>query len=225
MGSSTGDLLIQELLDKPEKFKEEGKAYQLLQEYFQGFSKKTLPPLLKHKSITVQGAAVWIASELGKDGRCLLSHVIPLLDYRDRYLRYHALEVVMVCSVDENVDKFFHVVRSLESDDEVIRVHGMRLVSNASQSQLSAGLQHVGSIGHLEKIHKEGLSALQNVDQQTSEKIQSMIEDQEPLVRKYGVMIGKKLFRKFPDLIAKATTSPDSEVSKFAKEVIENVSI
>src|SRR5687767_5767707 len=112
--NSLGERLIQELLANSTRFHQCGKAYELLQEYFNGLSLDTLRPLLANNNRMVRRAALWVTSELGVGGRSLIHDVIPLLNDDDRYVQYHVLEIIMVCSFAENVDEFVHVVRSLE---------------------------------------------------------------------------------------------------------------
>src|SRR5439155_23908582 len=102
--NSTGQQLIQELLEDPTRFYESGKTYELLQAYFGGFPLVTLRPLLAHSERMVKRAAVWVTSEIGDDGRSLIHDVIPLIRDDDRFIQYYALETVTVWSVGEDVD-------------------------------------------------------------------------------------------------------------------------
>ena len=133
-----GENLIAQLMADSCRFDELGNAYQLLQEYFDGFSLETLRPLMASSDRLVQRAGVWITAELGLEARSLLCDAVPLTRSRDTYIRYHALEIVTVCSIADDVDEFVHVIPSLTDEDEVIRVLGMRLVSNADLSQLNS---------------------------------------------------------------------------------------
>ena len=65
MNKTAGDFLINSLTNDPEKFYNEGKSYELLQEYFKGFSKDTLRILLISKDKWIKRVAIWITSELG----------------------------------------------------------------------------------------------------------------------------------------------------------------
>ncbi len=215
-----GDKLIQELLADPVNFNKHGKAYQLLQEYFDTLSLDTLRPLLLNDDRFVRRAAVWVTSELGIEASSLIQNAIPLVNDGDRYIEYHALEIVMVCSVGENVEEFVHVVHSLLSNDDVIRSLCMRLVANANVSQLKAAIhffedENLDSSGTL---HRQGLSNLVKLESLDSEEVLSLIADIDPLTRKYGVIAAKKLVHKFPELIKQASTSEDPDIRKFSQE-------
>ena len=145
MDNSLGEKLIEELLADPVRFAEKGRANKLLDEYFRGFPLRTLRPLLTNNNRTVQYEAVWIVSELGRQGSSLIFDIIPFLKNSDRSIRYEALESVMVFSEGENFGEFLHVVKSMQSDDEVIRVLAMYLVSNANNMQLQSVIQLLGT--------------------------------------------------------------------------------
>lgn len=221
MNNSSGSKLIKKLLTKPSKFNNQGRAYQLLQQYFEGFPLETLQPLLHHKDPLVRRAAVWIVSELGIGGSGLLNDAIPLINDDERYVKYHALEIVSVCSVGGNANQFKYVIPLMECNDDVIRILVMRLVSNADLLQLEAGARFFGLKDSYHKLHNEGLTKLLEVDRITPEQVALMINNDEPLTRKYGIIIAKRLFTKFPNLIIDAVMNGDNDISKFSQEVVE----
>src|SRR5262249_35041189 len=138
MDSSAGEQLIQALLADPETFTERGAAYQLVKEYFAGLPLETLRPLLRSEEILVQEAAVYVASELGHEASPLLDDVISLLTSNERVIRFHAMEVIAVCTKMQRFNDFAYVVQELESDDAVLRVLAMYLMSRVMDWQLEA---------------------------------------------------------------------------------------
>lgn len=218
-----GNPLISELLADPARFNEQGRAYELLQEYFRGYPVETLRPLLAHDDKLVQRAAIWVVSELGEQGCNLLDDVVPLMDGDDRYIRYHALEIALVCAIGKSVDRFVHVARALQSDDEVIRVLAMRLIANADQSQLEACSRLAEATGCLDETHRRGLEQLSRCSSLNRNDVLSMIIAAHSLIRRYGAIAAKRLFKKFPELIADAAKSSDPDVSRFAKESLKAV--
>jgi len=216
-------VLIDELLANPAKFIEQGKPEELFQAYSRGWIPlHTLRPLLANENLLVQREAVWIAEELGKWACSLIHHVIPLIDSGDRYLKYEALQVAMVCSVGAKVTEFLHVARCLDDSDEVIRVLAMRLVTNADRSQLEAGLIAAGSDGVLGIAHRTGLERLSKCDALERGQVQVMLGDRDPLTRRYGAIAAKRLMKKWPELIDAAGTVSDQDISRFAREAIED---
>lgn len=221
MDKPLGSKLIEELNSNPSKFYKQGKTYQLLQEYFNGFPLETLRPLLCHEEPLIRRAAVWVTSELGVSGCSLLNDAITLIYDEDRYIRYHALEIVAVCSVGENLNEYIKIVSFLESNDDVIRVLVMRLISNADKLHLEVAARFFGLKGSYHKLHNEGLLKLLEVEKTPPEEVFLMINSCEPLTRKYGIIAAKKLFAKFPKIILDAVDNEDSDISRFSKEVIE----
>ncbi len=219
--NSTGEQLIQELVANPTRFTKEGKGLELLREYFEGFSLETLRPLLSNSDLKVRKEAVAILSELGTQGCDLLDAVVLLVNDLDLSIKYDALECIMVCSVGQNAGEFLHVLRSMESNVEVLRILAMRLSSNADPLQLQAAFQGLETFDFKEDIHKKGLITLLNSDFLDTKEILSMIDDNEALTRKYGAITAKRLFGKYPELIRYALLSKDSDVQKFAKDFID----
>ncbi len=218
--NSTGEQLIQELLANPTRFYDGGKTYELLQVYFGGFPLATLRPLLADSETVVKRAAVWVTSELGDDGRSLIQDVIPLIRDDDRFIQYYALEIVAVCSVGEDVDEFVHVVRSMQDHDQVIRVLAMRLVSNAAVSQLKAATRLLRSNEPSELLHERGLSDLLRRDLLDPQEVLQMIDDRDPLVRKYGAIAAKGLFYKAPEVMATAASCADPDIRNFIQQIV-----
>jgi hypothetical protein len=214
---SAGYSLITDLLDRPEEFHEQGRAYDLLQEYFAGLPVGTLRPLVRHENELVRRAAIWILSELGAGASSLLDEVVPLITSRDRYLAYHALEIAIVCAIGERVDRFAAITRGLEHDDEVIRVLTMRLLSNADQTQLEAGHVQAATSG-LAEAHRLGLERLSRQTSLEPDAVTGMLAAGDPLLRRYGAIAARRLMGRFPELMAAAAASPDADVGRFARE-------
>ena len=151
-------LMIEDLKAQPERFFEEGRAYDLLQKYFEGADILSLAELLADENSSVRKSAVWITSELGKDAVPLVECVLPLLGDAERYIRYHALEVVLVCSQAGIKGLFHHVISALEDEDLGVRELVMVLISNSSIFQFEEAIQHFS--GGINRAHTEGLKLL-----------------------------------------------------------------
>ncbi|MEP0068941.1 hypothetical protein [Pyruvatibacter sp.] len=152
------EFLIGELKAQPESFFEEGRGYDLLKEYFGGADITSLIELLACENLSVRKTAVWIVSELGKEAAPIVEAVFPLLDDDERYVRYYATEIVMVCSGAGVKGLFHQVVSALEDNDHAIRKLGMFLISNAALSQLEEAVRYFSGTGDL--VHVRGLRSL-----------------------------------------------------------------
>jgi hypothetical protein len=193
MTDSLGLELINELNKNPVKFEQQGKSYDLLQQYFSGFSIETLRPLLNNCDYSIKRVAIWIASELGSNGSLLVNDILPLINESDRHIKYHVLEIIAMCAIDKNLNLFIHIVQNLESDDNVIRTLSMRLLSNANESQLNACVKYFHTKRAYNKLHIEGLSYLLKIDQLYPEQVMTLINNNDALTRKYGIIAAKKL--------------------------------
>lgn len=215
-----GSDLIDELLEKPEKFDQDGKAYNLLQAYFDGFEISTLAELLKSSDPSVQRSAIWILSELGTKGASLTKEIIPLLQVRDTYILYHALECVAVSSGEIHDQLFSYILRNLQSNDSVIRTLCMRLIGNTPVGQLRNIPAYLQSISNKED-HVTGLGLLINLTLNDSSLVKNILLGDNELLKKYGCIAAKKLYSENPDLINIAISSNDPDLVKFGQEVID----
>jgi HEAT repeat protein len=216
-GDSLGQELTAELVDDSKRFFESGKAYQLLQEFFNGFSLEMLRSLLPSNDLYVRRTAVWIVSELGSGGCELIEEVLQLRNDKDRYVQYHVLEIIAVCALGKEDGAFAHVVRSLESDDEVLRSLAMRLVSKAQIAQLKSTLETFDLSLESDRPHAKGLLDLADSGLLEERDVLKMLNDTNPIVRKYGAMAAKRLQQQLPALIVRASESTDADIRKFAQ--------
>jgi hypothetical protein len=215
-------MLIDELLEDPASFFENGKSNILLQEYFKGLPVESLIPLLESKDKFVQKTAIWIVSELSNQGCALLQYVVPLVKSDELYIRYYALESISICAKGENANEFIHLIKSINDMDHQIRVPAMLLLSNAEKSQLSSGIELVEThnIDNY-KLHQKGLMGLLNEDINVAE-IKNMLDSNEPLIQRYGVILSKNLNNDNFQTIKYALSSNNSDVKEFAKLVLES---
>jgi hypothetical protein len=219
--STSGEKLISELLADPAKFYKQGKAYQLLQEYFHGLPLDTLQPLLRHSNGNVRGAAVFVVSELGDKAKSLIQEIALLINDPDKKIRWDALESVMVCSTGTNIEKFLLVIKELENNDDSLCRLAMRLVSNADPLQLEAGFRLSDTLNFSGELHKQGLSVLLKGNSITESEITLMLKNSERLIRIYGAIAAKRSFGHQPKFLELAASSLDSGVSRFSAEALE----
>ena len=217
MKAITGECLIRELLSDPQRFDEAGRAYDLLQAYFEGFPVHTLRPLLKNEDPFIQRAAIFVASELGVESRDLIDDIIPLLASGDRYFQYNAMEVLAVCCEGVHSEKFVHVIFRLESDDDVLRALVMRLVSRADVSQLEAAGRFVARDVSLQS-HQEGLRILAAGESVEPGAVVAMIRTADPLLRRYGAIAAKRLLKRFPILMKEVGASHHADLCRFFED-------
>ncbi len=221
----TGYSLVKEFNDDPKQFVRNGRGYALLNAYFKGYPITTLKPFLLSDDDEVREEAMGVLSELGAKGVVLIDVTVTLLKDENIRIKYDALESVLVCSEGEHSKEFIHVIRFMSDEERVLRVLATRLVSNATQEQIRAVLAQSKSIAQYGEIHRHGLSLMLSPDSLNEKQITDLIDSSHPLKRKYGAILAKLSFRKFPNLIEYSKSSNDSEISQFSKDFVDMTQI
>lgn len=210
--------LIRDLILDASTFTQQGKAHQLLQSYFRGYSLDTLRPLLTHEEALVRRAAIFVASELGDRSCDLLDCVVPLIRDNDLHIRWSAFEIVLLCSHGKHVEVFVNLLSGLNNDVKSIRLLVMRLIANATQDQLVASIEPCLALGIDGRLHQQGLETLVKGADLCPTEIVQLISNDKTLLRKYGAIASKRLIATYPQLIEAAASSEDSDVREFAQE-------
>lgn len=189
MSHEIANKLIRELLDNPFEFKESGRAYNLLGEYFGGFPLETLRPLLRSDALLVRHAAVFVVSELGRDAESLTNEFPALLKSGDRYIKYNILESISVCSTESQGSLYRFILEALEDEDLIIVTLAMRLISRSNKYQRESS---VAALKRREdslavRAHEEGLS-LFNKSESSKAKLLTALGSSNRLLRIYAVI-------------------------------------
>ncbi|MGK4009218.1 hypothetical protein WMF31_41850 [Sorangium sp. So ce1036] len=213
--SSDGEQLISDLLADSRKFDEGGRAYALLQRYFEGLPLETLRPLLRSEDAFVQRAASFVASELGGKASSVIDDIVPLVSSTDRHVQWYAMEVLAVCGKGEHAEKFAHVVRMLRSADDALRRLAMRLMANADISQLDAVRRYFEHWGQRYETHRQALMTLTVGDSIDPVTVATMLRHEDALVRRYGAIAARRLVREYPDLMSQVRSSEDPDLRSF----------
>lgn len=214
------NLLISDLKKNPESFFDDGKSYDLLQEYFKGLALDSLNGLLVHENIIVRRVAIWIFSELGGTVVGLEENLKTLLQEDDRYIKYHALESVMMLSSCGSPNLFSYIISALESGDAVIRKLGMYLISNASNAQLNEAVEYFSKAHN--QAHVEGLKFLLDDKSKLDGQVDEMLCNSNEIFKRYGVIFLKRniVTTSQQSKIALKTTS-DESIKLFLDDFLE----
>jgi len=204
---SQAEKLLTRLYNDPTAFRENGGPYALLQEHFAGLPLVRLKQLLKiDLPIDIIRAGIWIASELGREACCLVDEAMHLLPLKDRYISYHVLDVVMVCSSRSRHELFVNIVQMLESDDEIVARRSAWLAGRANKQQLQAALN--GLKGNID--HKWGLEYLLNSEALSIGEIALKVNDNSRLVQRYAAAVLRRKEVSFQSL-AETVAGPINE--------------
>jgi hypothetical protein len=211
--------LIETLLENPE-FADDGiLANDLLREFHRGFSIAALRPLLSSRNEKVLRVAAFVASELGNNASPLLSLIVKLLHYPNRFIRADAICSVLTCAGGNNQREIAMVISLLHDPDWPIRWKTMEFLSLASSEQLKAGLWHFeGYKSDSEHIH--GLSWLTSENGRNPDEIASWLASNDAIHRKYGAVAAARIAPITNSLLLLATSNGDKDVKQFAESML-----
>lgn len=183
--------LINDLLADPEAFFNEGRSYDLLQEYFKSGSVKSLGPLLGHENLFVRKTAVWIGSELAERMAIHKERIVWLLRDSDRYVCYYALECLAIISSSGVCDLFYYIVKAISNSDDVLIKLSMNLISNASDRQLKEGLLYFSS-NSPDSEHVDGLSLLLDKSVASAQDLNNALKNKSSVFIRYSAIYYKR---------------------------------
>ncbi len=208
-----GDELINKILAG-----EEGNlANDLLVECFQGFPVQKLRPLLSSNHDKAVKYAVWILSELGVKACPLVRDVVPLLSHSARYVKFFALDVMLMCATSADHDLIARTIGLVRDHDSAVRWKAFRYLSIADYDGIVSALRSLEDT--------EVASAVEwiiNTEATTdvAERIiaDRLISDNE-LERMAAVVAASRLGKLM--VLAEAAGSTDSDVAQFAKDELD----
>lgn len=213
--------MIDDLLKDPVEFDKKGRAYQLLQHYFRGFSIETLRPLLSHHHDSVRRAAIFIATELGEQVHQIIDDIVPLVHDPDLRIAWDAMESIMLCSTKAKPNYFFVIVRKLEDPSDSLRRLAMRLIARANDVQIENAMKQFDKPGSVNALRTQGLSILSKSKMVDTQAIQAMLDSNILLLRYYGAIASSRYAESNPELLVYASTNDDPDVSRFALEALK----
>lgn len=220
LDKSKADRLLSDLNSDPETFKMKGLSNELLEQFFRGYSLDNLRSLLRHNDDRVLSVGMWIASELPSEASALLDDVIAISKHSDPYIRFYALDVILLGTRAARREDFIHVVKGIEDPNGAVSTHALSFLSRADNDQL------IGAITHLEREkpdspHLPELHALVEARSVKEDDVERMILGDDALRRKYGVAIADRINDLYPNLIRVACNSDDELVRSVAKRMSE----
>jgi len=162
---------------------------------------------------------VFVASELGSQTQSLLDDAIPFIRSGDRYVQYHPMEVLAVCCAGERAGEFAHVVRALESNDDVLRVLAMRLMANADATGLEGARRSFETPDSWHRTHEQALLALGQGDRVEPTSVAAMIHDMDPLGTAVRSDCGQAARSSLPNLMTEVGSSDDPDLRNFCGAV------
>ena len=221
MDETIGLRLIEKLKKDTEKFCKECGAYQLLQEYFNGLSKETLRDLLCYEDKRIRQITLWIISELGESAKDLLEEVASQMNDDDPLICYYSSEIVACIATDKCMDDFMRIFVFFEHSNAKIRSLSMFIISKLSDSRIQEAYAYSINNKILSDSHEKGLLSLINVNTLTTSDVTAMINSDDSVIRKYGVIAASMVYEKYPEIIKESVNSEDLDVQDFSKTEVQ----
>jgi hypothetical protein len=205
----------EQLLKQIEASADDEAASSLLKEFFAGYSIDNLRRLLESKDEGAVRVGAWIASELGSQVCPLISAIRPLLTHASRYVRFFALDPVLVCAGTSDGPLVAAAVGLLRDSDDAVRWKAMSFVVKAMKEQLGSS---VASQGDNELAgFTNWLISLEDQPGRSSRIIDSLGASTQ-LERVFAAAAAARFADKDAGPLQRASVSSDKEIRSFAEE-------
>jgi hypothetical protein len=221
MPPSSVSNIVARLVSHPRRKSAGRAANDLLEHFRSGYPLNDLQLLLRSDDPDVLEIAVWIASELGEMFRPLISLVSPLLHHQEPKIRYFALECVLAADSDQSCI-FAQSFQLLSDPDDRIREKAMRVLSLLSREQILSSLR-CGHHRALASSYSSQVMTLSDSEKIPPGEISALLSDSDRFVRRIGAAAAVRVRKRDDGPFKIALESSDSEISRFARAVAEEL--
>lgn len=210
-----GDVLLARVLQDGD----DASANELLNEFFAGYPVERLRLLLGSNVDHGVRAGAWIASELGSRIEPLIDEVAKLLHHESRYVRFFALDSVLMGAGPNAAPILAAAVELVEDPDPALRWKAMGFLANASREQLAASARHLGRspLGDLVRW------LLRSVASGDTPAIESRLGNEASPRRLFAVVAAARLAPSDLSPLRRAAKADDDEIRSFATERLSAV--
>ncbi len=211
-----GDQLIEQLLAGGDGVAAQG----LVDAFYSGYPIERLRLLLNSDDERVLKHAAWISSELGGGSRPLVGEIAPLLEHPARYVRFFALDAILVGATSRDGDAIARAVLLIEDSDAAVRRKAMYFLGRATTEQLAAAVPYIGDT-HLKEL-LTWLLHLGNTSEDTQDVVRRLSDD-DPVTQRCAAAAALRLSKNDRGPLEHAVASPDREIVEVAREEIEDL--
>jgi hypothetical protein len=187
----------------------------LLAEFHRGYPLENLHLFLQDKNTELVKIGAWIASELGEKGKSLLNEVALLLFHPESSIRFSAIDCLLLWADPSNGAELASVVKLIDDSELRVRWKVMDFLSRATREQLSAALTYLEA-ANAQSRNIRGLHLLLAPKANSSREAMAALRDQDAAMRKYGVVLARRIAEidKYP--LSYAASIDDLDVKDFA---------
>lgn len=193
-------------------------ANDLLREFGRGYPLGQLAKLLDSKNEEARHLGVWVASELGSSAAPFVHKIATFLDHPDARIRIDAIDSVLTCSTANDDKVVAGAILHLNDSHAGVRWKSMLFLVQQSDDLLLAALDFFKRQGGHD-VHVKGLGLLTSDTGEIRRKAATYMNDEDSILRKYGVAAAARIAREDRSLLKSALLSPDEELKEFAISV------
>lgn len=207
-----------QLLDVVEATGSDAAANQLLNEFFRGYPLRNLERLLESDKEHSVKAGIWIASELGSAAGTLLPMIARLLTHHSRYVRFVALDSVLLNAGAGDAAALAAAVSLLRDPDDAVRWKSLQFLTRASPEQLNVSVMAQAD-AELATLTTWLVGITESPLRDT--EIEQRLFSESSLTRIFAVCAAARAGKNSHDLLHIAASSSDTDVLTFAEEQLK----
>jgi hypothetical protein len=203
-----GDYLLARILGGDET----GLGNELLDECWGGYPVERIRALLRSDVASAVKSGAFIASELAKLSRPLLSDVEPLMNHQDTWVRGDAIDTVNLAATADHGEIVARAIEHITDSDRSIRFSAFTLLAASARERLEAANGFIHDIDVKEALR----SVLDEETTVPSGELHRRLVDGSRLVRLFGLVSAARISDRRPADLLAATGVADEEIRSFA---------
>lgn len=214
MSNETPDEIVSGLLESADSDETESRTGLLLKALFSGYPVENLRRLTQSSHPPAIRAGVFLLSELGPAARPLLPELVTLLDHPDHYVRFHALDSLLLAAEPTDGPALARAVAAATSDsNEAVRWNGLRFLAHATDEQLRVAAdscsdpQMKAQIAWLASVRTAG----------HEETVASGLASSDRIERLFAAAAASRMSDRSRELLVTASAATDPDVQSFAE--------
>ncbi|MGA2597104.1 MAG: hypothetical protein ABSH09_08950 [Bryobacteraceae bacterium] len=215
--------LITKMAAAPDSSAVESLANELLKQYQRGSPLDSLRRLLASESDRLVDKGVWIASELGSDGKPLLPDIVRLLGHRSKKARFWSIDCILLWAGLSNGYEVASVVPLVDDLEEAVRWKAMGFLALAAREQLEAAVGQL-AVADPESVYLGELRWTLASAGADPDQISDSLKSPSSLRRKFAAAAAFRIAKTDPETLRRAARSNDQEIAQFAGDMLMRVS-
>lgn len=207
--------LIEELITNPEANDDGLLGNHILKQFHHGAPLEYLQPLLLSPDERLASLGAWIASELGEQGKPLLSVVGGLLRHPAKKVRFWIIDCILLWASPSEAREITQVVRLIDDPEKAVRWKAMDFLFRASRDQLESALAFLDK-EEPGSSNARGLRWLLSDAGRNAETVEGELRSPGTRMHKYATVAAVRMSAENRHPLLVAASSDDPEIAKLA---------